>query len=56
MLGKRQALLGYVVWHGGKWYLRRRSRLSTRALAVLAVAGGAGLAGAAAALARRATR
>jgi len=22
--GNRYTLLGYVVWHGGKWYLRRR--------------------------------
>jgi hypothetical protein len=21
---KRYAILGYLVWHGGKWYLRRR--------------------------------
>jgi len=53
MNGNGYKLLGYVVWHGGKWYLRRRLP-STRALvtATLAV-----LTGGAAALliARRAT-
>lgn len=34
-------LLGYVVWKGGKWYLRRQLRGHERQLAV--AAGGAGL-------------
>jgi hypothetical protein len=53
MNGNGYKLLGYVVWHGGKWYLRRRLP-STRVLAAaaLAVLGGAT---AAALLARRAS-
>jgi hypothetical protein len=26
MNAKRYKMLGYVVWHGGRWYLRRRYR------------------------------
>ena len=53
MNGNGYKLLGYVVWRGAKWYLRRRLP-STR---VLATAGLATLSCAAAAvlLARRAT-
>jgi hypothetical protein len=32
-------LLGYAVWHGGKWYLRRRLP-SARVVAVSGVAAG----------------
>ena len=40
MNSNRYKLLGFVVWQGGKWYLRKRVR-SVRKLAVggLAVAG-----------------
>jgi hypothetical protein len=31
-------LLGYIVWQGGKWYVRRRAREARRGLAVTAVA------------------
>jgi hypothetical protein len=38
MSRNRYQLLGYVVWQGGKWYLRRRlpsrRRLATRGLMV----------------------
>jgi hypothetical protein len=50
MNGNGYKLLGYVVWRGGKWYLRRRLP-STRVLAAAALTGGA----AAVLLARRAT-
>jgi hypothetical protein len=34
--GTRYRILGYVVWHGGKWYLRRRlPSARTLALSVL---------------------
>ncbi|MCW3018452.1 MAG: hypothetical protein JWN10_760 [Solirubrobacterales bacterium] len=49
----RYGLLGYVVWQGGKWYLRRRMP-SKRTLA-LAGAGALGTLTAGAALARRLT-
>jgi hypothetical protein len=39
-------LLGFVVWQGGKWYLRRRFQGATRKLAIAGLAG-ALLAGAA---------
>jgi hypothetical protein len=47
MHSNRYKLLGYAVWHGGKWYLRRR--LPSRRKLALAGAGallasGAGLA------------
>ncbi|MGH2863770.1 MAG: hypothetical protein ACRDJX_00815 [Solirubrobacteraceae bacterium] len=40
MNGNRYKLLGFVVWQGGKWYVRKRVRLA-RKLAVggLAAAG-----------------
>jgi hypothetical protein len=36
MNGNGYKLLGYVVWHGGKWYLRRRLP-SSRAFATAAL-------------------
>jgi hypothetical protein len=36
MNGNGYKLLGYVAWHGGKWYLRRRLP-SVRASAMVAV-------------------
>jgi hypothetical protein len=53
MNGNGYKLLGYLVWHGGKWYLRRRLP-STRILAAAALAV-LGSATAAALLARRAS-
>jgi len=44
-------ILGYTVWHAGKWYLARRLP-STRAMA-LSAAGAAAALGVAALLARR---
>ena len=44
-------VLGFAVWHGGKWYLRRRLP-SSRALAVSALTAAAAVGGAAI-LARR---
>jgi hypothetical protein len=32
-------LLGYVVWQGGKWYVRRRVDLAPRKLALAGLAG-----------------
>lgn len=52
MNGNGYKLLGYVVWHGGKWYVRRRLP-SGRASALAAGATLSALA-AAALLARRA--
>jgi hypothetical protein len=51
MNGSGYRLLGYAVWHGGKWYLRRRLPSARRTFVV----GGAGLTvlAAAALLARR---
>ena len=51
MNGNGYKLLGYVVWRGGKWYLRRRLPSARK----IALAAGAGLstALAAAVLARR---
>jgi hypothetical protein len=37
MNGTAYKLLGYTVWHGGKWYLNRRLP-STRALALSGIA------------------
>jgi len=45
--GNRYTLLGYVVWHGGKWYLRRRLP-SARRLALTGLGAAAALTGAAA--------
>jgi hypothetical protein len=30
-------LLGYIVWRGGKWYVRRRARGARRGLAIGAI-------------------
>jgi len=52
-------LLGYLVWQGGKWYLRRRhvprERPSARALATLGLVACAGAAAAGVAIVRRAS-
>ena len=50
-------LLGFVVWRGARWYVRRRTRARLRRRA-LAVGGGLALAvaGAAVLLARRSAR
>jgi hypothetical protein len=32
-------VLGFAVWQGGKWYLRRRFHGSTRKLAIAGLAG-----------------
>jgi hypothetical protein len=48
----RYGLLGYVVWHGGKWYLRRR--LPSRRKLALAGGGAIGALTLAALLAKRA--
>ena len=32
-------LLGYIVWNGGKWYVRRRARDARREIAAAAIAG-----------------
>jgi hypothetical protein len=45
MNGNGYKLLGYVVWNGGRWYLRRRLP-STRLLAAAALAAVAGTAAA----------
>jgi hypothetical protein len=52
MNGTGYKILGFAVWQGGKWYLRRRVAVRRIALKGALVAGG--LAGAAL-LARRAT-
>ena len=44
-------ILGYAVWHGGKWYLRQKLP-SARAVMLATVGAGAAI-GAAAVLARR---
>jgi len=46
-------LLGYAVWHGGKWYLRRRLPLPSRRALALSGMAGCGAAAAAVLLARR---
>jgi hypothetical protein len=51
MNGTGYRILGYAVWHGGKWYLARRLP-SSRALA-LSVASVVGALSAVAVLARR---
>jgi hypothetical protein len=33
MNGTRYKLLGFVVWQGGKWYLRKRARSAGKLLA-----------------------
>jgi hypothetical protein len=57
MSDRRYRLLGFVVWNGGKWYLRRRarrarSRLPSSRLVVGVTVVGAGVIGVAV-LARR---
>jgi hypothetical protein len=52
MSGTRYKVLGFAVWQGGKWYLRRRLP-SRRTLALSAVGGVSALA-AAGLIARRA--
>jgi hypothetical protein len=52
--GKGYSLLGYAVWHGGKWYLRRRLP-SPRSVAISVVAGGVVLAAVGVAIVRRAS-
>jgi hypothetical protein len=54
MSRKGYTLLGYVVWHGAKWYARRRLP-SPRVIAVSGALACAGLAAAAVAIARRAS-
>jgi hypothetical protein len=49
--GTGYRLLGYAVWHGGKWYLRQKLP-SARKLALTTAAAGVAL-GVAAALVRR---
>jgi hypothetical protein len=51
MQSNRYSILGYAVWHGGKWYLRRR--LPSRRRLALAGAGALLCGGAALVLARR---
>lgn len=53
MNGNAYKLLGYLVWRGGKWYLRQR--LPSRRKVALAILAGAAALGAAVALARRAS-
>jgi hypothetical protein len=54
MGGTAYKLLGYAVWRGGRWYLRKRLP-SRRRLGVPGLAVGAGLAAAVVAIARRAS-
>jgi hypothetical protein len=54
MAGTAYKLLGYVVWRGGRWYLRKRLP-ARRKLGVPGLAAGAGLAAAVVAIARRAS-
>ena len=51
-------LLGFAVWHGARWYLRRRLRPARRALRVASVIPPAAVAGLALAraIARRRSR
>jgi hypothetical protein len=48
-------LLGFVVWHGTRWYVRRRYSASPRNLAIAGLAGAA-IAGGVAVAVRRANR
>ncbi|HXM86250.1 MAG TPA: hypothetical protein VN889_01325 [Solirubrobacteraceae bacterium] len=52
MSATRYKLLGFAVWQGGKWYLRRR--LPSRRALALTAAGGLSALAAAGVLARRA--
>jgi hypothetical protein len=51
MNGTGYKLIGFAVWNGGKWYLRRR--LAVRRIALKALGAGGGLLGAAALVRRR---
>jgi hypothetical protein len=51
MNANRYTILGYVVWHGGRWYLRRR--LPSRRAVALAGAGALGLSAAALTMLKR---
>ncbi|HTA11993.1 MAG TPA: hypothetical protein VK765_01130 [Solirubrobacteraceae bacterium] len=51
MNANRYTILGYAVWHGGKWYLRRR--LPSRRTVLLAGAGALGLSAAVLTMVRR---
>jgi hypothetical protein len=51
MNGTGYKLIGFAVWNGGKWYLRRR--LAVRRIALKAFAAGGGLLSAAALVRRR---
>jgi hypothetical protein len=53
MSAARYKLLGFVVWQGAKWYLRRR--LPSRRALALGTVGGLSALAAAGAIARRAT-
>jgi hypothetical protein len=53
MSATRYKLLGFAVWRGGKWYLRRR--LPSQRKLLLGAAGGLSALAAAGVLARRAT-
>jgi hypothetical protein len=51
MRSRRYTILGYLVWHGGRWYLRRRLRMplarparGARAVRWLLVLGAVGVA------------
>ncbi len=52
MSGTGYKLLGFAVWNGGRWYLRRR--VAVRRIALKGLVAGGGLLGAAV-LAKRAT-
>jgi hypothetical protein len=54
MNGNGYRILGYLVWHAGKWYLRRR--LPSRRGVVLSSAALVGVLAGGAVLARRGTR
>jgi hypothetical protein len=49
----RYKVLGFVVWQGGKWYLRRRVPDAGRKVGIAALAGGVLAGGAAVAYAAR---
>jgi hypothetical protein len=54
MSGNGYRILGYLVWHGGKWYLRRR--LPSRRGVALSAAALVGVLAGGAVLARRGTQ
>ncbi len=39
MNGTGYRILGYAVWHGGKWYLRQRLRRARKVALTIAAAG-----------------